>query len=281
VTLLRCALVSSLACASMLVVGDGRAESAAHAHAAVASSTEQTSAGATVVFPYQQRRLLYSRNAAGGLAYVTSGATRGASLPVVVFLHGMNPDEIVHPWFGPAYGDLRPVVESLVEAGTVTPFVLAAPTHTRYATGATVMWPRFDLDDFLDATEAALGATATLDRTRVVVVGHSGAGCNPSGGILAESLRRAKLLAVVDVDGCVDDTVLSPLAEIATSTPVRFFWQRTWARPMSELASACPACKLEESSELPPGASPHNAILPDALRRVLPELLPPSPRLPR
>jgi len=259
----------SLVAASLLVGGPGRAEGAPHVLASAAPAS-----GATVVFPYRQRRLLYSRNASGGLAYVTSRALPGASLPVVVFLHGMNADEIVHPWFGPPYGDLRLVLESLVAEGKIAPLVLAAPTHTRYATGATVMWPRFDLGDFLDATEAALGATAKLDRSRVIVIGHSAAGCNGTGGILAESVRRAKPLAIVDVDGCVDEASIPALVQAAAAAPVRFFWQRTWARPIPELESACPACKVEEVTELAGGPSPHVTILAEALRRALPELLP-------
>jgi len=271
VAISRLSLALPLVAASLLVGGHGRADVGPRPPSAPVVDVASSS---TTVFPYRQRRFLYSRNPHGGLAYVTSGAARGASLPVVVFLHGMNPDELVHPWFGPPYGDLRPVLDSLVAAGKVAPLVLAAPTHTRYATGATAMWPRFDLDDFLDATEAALGETAKLDRTRVVVVGHSGAGCNAAGGILAESVRRVKRLALVDVDGCVDETILAPLAAASGSTPVYFFWQRTWARPMAQLESVCPACKVEEITDLGAGTSPHAAILPEALRRVLPALLP-------
>jgi hypothetical protein len=271
----RLALALSLVAASLLVGGHGRADGVRPTAAARALDG---ASGSTVVFPYRQRRLLYSRNAPGGLAYVTSGAAHGASLPVVVFLHGMNPDELMHPWFGPPYGDLRPVLESLIASGKVAPLVRAAPTHTRFATGATSMWPRFDLDDFLDATEAALGESAKLDRARVVVVGHSGAGCNAAGGILAESVRRAKPLALVDVDGCVDETIMPSLAQTSASTPVHFFWQRTWVRPIPELESACPACKVEEITDLAARPAPHVAILPEALRRVLPELLPRDPR---
>lgn len=226
------------------------------------------------MFPYEQRRYLYSRNPAGGLAYVTAGAQSGASLPVVVFLHGMNPDELVHPWFGPPYGDLRPVLDGLVAARKVTPLVIAAPTHTRYATGATVMWPRFDLADLLDATQAALGDSAKIDRARVVVVGHSAAGCNPNGGLFAESIRRAKPLALVDIDGCVDDHVVTSLGDAAATTKVRFFWQRSWARPVRDLATTCPACSVEEITDFAQ-APPHDAIVPRALERALSELLPP------
>jgi len=259
--------------AALAVVADVHASPAL----ATSTSTSTPSAGAsatgtTITFPYQQRRLLYSRNAAGGLAYVSTGAAGRGSLPVVVFLHGMNADEVVHPWFGSAHGDLRTTVESLIAAGQLPPLVVAAPTHTRYATGATVMWPRFDLDDFLDATDAALGETAKVDRARVVVVGHSAAGCNPSGGILAESVRRRRPLAVLDVDGCADERVAAALGETAAVTPVRVFWQRSWARPFHEVEAACQACKVEEV-DVQGAANPHLAILPEALRRALPALL--------
>jgi hypothetical protein len=233
-----------------------------------------TTSGATVLFPYHQRRLMYSRNPNGGLAYVSAGAVRGAPLPVVVFLHGMNSDERIHPWFGPPYGDLRPLIESLVASGKVAPLVVAAPTHTRYATGATVMWPRFDLDDFLGATEAALGDTWKLDRSRVLLVGHSAAGCNATGGLFAERPRDRKLLGLIDVDGCLDDSIATQLAEAASSTRVQFFWQHTWPRPTAELPQLCPACKVVEIVGLPSGTSPHLSILPAALRRVLPEFFP-------
>ncbi len=204
---------------------------------------------------------------------MTPGATRGAELPVVVLLHGMNPDELVHPWFGPPYGDLRPALDALVTSGKVTPFVIAAPTHTRYATGATVMWPRFDLEDFLDATDAALGDSAKIDRARIVVVGHSAAGCNKTGGLFADSIQRSKPIALVDVDGCLDDNVISALTDASSTTKVRFFWQRSWTRPVHELETACDACKVEEIADFGQ-ASPHVAILPRALERALPALLP-------
>lgn len=242
-------------------------------HDARKSSRPLPPAGLTVTFPYQQRRLLYSRDGHGGLAYVTSGAPRGARLPVVVFLHGMNADEQVHPWFGPPYGDLRLVVDPLVAAGRVAPFVLAAPTHTRFATGATVMWPRFDLADFLDATEASLGGVAHVDRTRVVLVGHSGAGCNPEGGILGEGIWGARPMAVLAVDTCIGPRVGAELAALSERSSLRLFWQSSWPRPVADLAETCPLCRVEEITDLP--GVPHVAILPESLRRVLPELLPP------
>ncbi len=257
---LRSALAIVISAAALLVVSDAAA------------------GGATTTFPYRQKTLLYSRNPAGALAYVTSGGAPGASLPVVVFLHGMNRDGVVHPWFGAPHGDLRTVVEPLVRPGRVAPFILAAPTHTRNATGASSMWPDFDLADFLDATDAALAGSAHVDRSRVIVVGHSGAGCNPAGGLLGDGVLRAKPFAVVAIDSCVDERVtprFAALAALAEAGHVRFYWHRSWRRPIAELAAKCPTCTIEEVVDLPPRSIPHVAMVPRVLRRALPELLPP------
>lgn len=242
--------------------------------AALLVASDATASG-TTTFPYRQRTLLYSRDPAGALAYVTSGAVDGASLPVVVFLHGMNRDGVVHPWFGSPQGDLRAVVEPLVRAGKVAPLILAAPTHTRNATGAASMWPDFDLGDFLDATDAALAGSARIDRSRVIVVGHSGAGCNPSGGLLGEGVLRARPFAVVAIDTCVEERVTPRLASLAETANVRFYWHRSWRRPIAELAAACATCTIEEVVDLPPRSIPHVAMVPAVFRRALPELLPP------
>lgn len=239
------------------------------AHDATAGSRASGDrAHGTVVFPYNQRTLLYSRNPSGALAYVTSGATPGASLPIVVFLHGINVGAEMNMWFAAPRVDLRSIAEELVRSNRTGPFILAAPTHTRYATGASVMWPRFDLADFVTATEAALGASAHVDRSRVIVVGHSAAGCNPSGGIIGDGVRKARPMAVVAVDTCVS----SELTELATAVPVRFYWQKTWSRPVDDLTQRCGGCVVEELADLRGIA--HDAILPEALRRALPALLP-------
>lgn len=231
-------------------------------------------AGTTITFPYEQRRLLHSRHGDGGLVYVAPAEIeRGASLPVVVFLHGLNADEQMHPWFSAPYGDLRAVVAPLIASGKVAPFILAAPTQTRFATGATVMWPRFDLDDFLDATERALDGLARVDRERVIVAGHSAAGCNVDGGILGERVRAPRVMAILAIDTCVDERVVPELAATAASTRVQFYWQRAWPRPIEALTSACERCSIEEL-ELTPARTAHTAIVPEALRRALPELLP-------
>jgi predicted dienelactone hydrolase len=264
--------------ASLAVLGAGGGAEAAGIEAPAAPAlapAPRPPLGTTTLFPYEQQRLLVPGNGSGGLAYVTSGADAEAKLPVVVFLHGMNAYGHMHMGFGAPFTDLRTVVDGLVLSGRVGPLVLAAPTHTRSAFAARRMWPDFDLSDFLDATEAALGESAHIDRSRVVVVAHSGGGCNPGGGIFASSVRRASPLAVVAVDTCLYEDVIPELASLAEAVPVRFYWQRAWARPVDELVEACPTCAVEELTDLAPKPSPHVTILPDALDRALPTLLAP------
>ncbi|NOU30358.1 MAG: alpha/beta fold hydrolase [Polyangiaceae bacterium] len=228
--------------------------------------------GESVAYRFDQKRYVYSRQAAGSLAYVPSNVEAGATVPVVVFFHGLNPDEKLHPELDGSAFDLRRLVDALVREGKVAPFVLAAPTHSRLATGTRAMWHDFDLDRFLTTTQAAIGARATLDRSRVVLVGHSGGGCNPDAGILAPNVAVHSILAV---DTCLDTDVSQRLLSLAQRTDVRFYYQRGWRRPFDAFEDACRGaahCGAQEIGDL--GTNPHREILGEALRVALPKVLP-------
>lgn len=247
----------------MLLLGPSRA-----AHAQESASLE----GESVTYRFDQKRYVYSRQAAGSLAYVPSNVDAGATVPVVVFFHGLNPDEKLHPELDGSAFDLRRVVDALVRDGKTAPFVLAAPTHSRLATGTRAMWHDFDLDRFLAATQAAVGTRATIDRSRVVLVGHSGGGCNPSAGMLAPNVTVQAILAV---DTCLDTEVSQRLLTLAQRTDVRFFYQRGWRRPFEAFEESCrdaEHCSAQEIGDL--GANPHREILAEALRAALPKVLP-------
>jgi predicted dienelactone hydrolase len=233
---------------------------------------------ASVEFRYEHKRYMFSREEPGAVAHVAGGAP-GETLPLVIFLHGMNPDRDVHLWMGGGPGNLRDHVDAWVRKGEIAPLVLAAPSHTRYALAGNVMWPDFDLDAFVDATEAALNGRAHVDRDRVVLVGHSGAGCNAQGGIFSRDVMRssrARLQAVVAIDTCVDDDVLPAFQELARNTRLYFYWQPAWARPVDDLTRICDAPAATCSVEEIPGlhGNPHNTVLPVALERALSQLLP-------
>ena len=91
--------------------------------------------------------------------------------------------------------------------------VVAAPSQTRDASRPWGMWQAFDLADFVQKTEAALGARAHVDRSHVVVLAHSGGGCNVHGSALAAASARAPVpYAVVLADTCFDRGVAETTA---------------------------------------------------------------------
>ena len=237
--------------------------------------------GVTRTFPYRQKKLLFSRQGPGALVHVPDGTPEGATLPVLVFLHGQNAEQHMHPRFDGTSGDLRKIANDLRLQGKTRPFLIAAPTHTRYATGSTVMWPTFEIGHFLDATDAELGSRAKIDRAHVVVVGHSAAGCNPNTGIFAAASLQS-VQAVVSVDTCLTEPIRDAYLALAPKTDLRVFWNSAWpGRPFAVLANECrnPShpCRVTEVANLAPAdGAPHDTILGEALRRVLPELFPVS-----
>lgn len=210
-------------------------------------------------------------------------------LPLLVFLHGLNTDRIKYRWMGGGNeGDVRRIVAELIESGAVPPLLVAAPSTIvpEAAFNAVTSWPGFDLDHFVERTAEALHGIATIDRDRVIVAGHSGAGCNATGGI-ATAARAKHVRAVLAIDTCMLPAVAVPLARAHPTTDVIVSWQRmTWAkRPIadfqkrfaSERAAAPPATALRVLEELrPKEPMPHDAMVPLVLRTWLPKLLAPA-----
>ncbi len=233
-------------------------------------------------FTFEHKRYLYSKDGPGSLAWVPTGAAlaEGAALPTVVFLHGLNEKGRTYRRLDGGPEDLRPALRQLVISKKIGPFLLLAPTHTRYALGAASMWPAFDLGAFLDRAEAALAGRFRVARDRVVLVGHSAGGCNSEGGILsAGGTEPAALLAV---DTCLGEKTDNALEALALRRPLTFVHERHWKRDTAAFRSFCellPTCRYvatEEIPELDLGRDPHAAVLPWALARELPRWIPAS-----
>ena len=237
-------------------------------------------AGATLTFPFEDGRWLASGQSRGGAAFVADG-TKGA-VPLVVLLHGVNEGHRPHPHLGPGDDDVRPGIAALVADGRVAPLIVAGPTHSKDAAFAEVVLPGFDLDAFVDATAGALAASmpeVRVDRGRVVVVGHSGGACNPTGGLLAVARRRGAIapLALIESDGCAGSYVVDALKSAPADVRVMAFWQTwMWPRPFDafrQLMSGRPNVLLEEV-KVPQDGGAHDRALDAALSRALPLLLP-------
>jgi hypothetical protein len=265
--------------------------------AAPKKATPKPLDGTTIDYAYDGRDIGHPERAWLGRAFVHKAAAGDpkAPLPIVVFLHGLNTARIKYRWMGGGNeGDVRRIVADLIEAGQIPPTLVAGPSSIVPAaiTNAATSWPAFDLDRFLDRTAAELAGVATIDRSRVIVAGHSGAGCNPKGGLPAALRGKTRPLAAFSIDTCMLPDVAIELARAAPSTHVIVSWQtQSWAkRPFADFKAAF----LKEAAKSPADAGilreleharptepmPHDAMVPLTFRTWLPKLLTPPPAAP-
>lgn len=241
-------------------------------------------AGRTVEFSFEDGRYLAAGETNGGAIFVPDGVDAEALSPLVVLLHGTNERGPLHRWLrGDAGRDLRPVVQRLVDADGVPPMLLAAPSQTRGASSGRKLWEGFDLSAFVDAVEHAADGLARVDRDRVVVVGHSGAGCNPNGGLLRAASVPGDVvpIGIVAADVCMDVEAAELLAHAPDTTDVSVFWQPvSWPRDFDAFVTAFEAASpagaprhAERLDDL--GDDPHDAALVEAFVRSTRRLLHP------
>lgn len=245
---------------------------------ALAASSASAARAADVTFPFDDERLLQPEEREGGLAHVAPGA--GSEAPLVVWLHGVNEKGPLHRGLGSPGFDLRAIVDELADASSIAPPIVAGPSQTRDAWTGSRLWSTFDLDAFVEEVEVATGTK--VDRGRVVLVGHSGAGCNPSGGLLSP-MHEVKPLAILALDTCMDERFGKLLATAADVAPVHVVYQNAiWPREFDAFERVFKATLAEQPGRQgtfarvdAPGANPHDEVVPVALRRMLPKLLPP------
>ena len=215
---------------------------------------KKTTTEAQVDFAFDDAALLQAGQAGSGRAYVPAGISTPA--PLLVYLHGNNPSGVMHPWLGAAGGDLRKLGLGRV---------IAAPTQTKNASTSTTLWTRFALDAFVDAVEAATGVP--IDRTRVVLAGHSGGACNLAGGIY-RPLGKILPERVMHIDGCFDPRYGAALGKLGERVPVEAYFQRvTWPRDFDGFAKAYGARGVLEEIKGPFLTNPHEDIVRIALSK--------------
>jgi len=250
--------------------------------------------GTTTDYPYDGKDVGKPSLAWVGRAFVhdraQERAAQGATLPLVVFLHGLNKDLIPHRWMGGGNeGDVRKIVSGLIESGAVPPLVVAGPgSVVKEAVSHGASFAELDVDHFIERTEAALalgvGAPGVrIDRARVVVVGHSGAGCSAQGGIVAAARARRPVLGVASIDTCMGVGLAQALAAAPPTTHVVVTWQTaSWKRPFGPFAATfgrgvettppAPGV-LRALDPLPALPRAHDATVAQTLEKWLPRML--------
>jgi hypothetical protein len=156
-------------------------------------------------------------------------------------------------------------------------------------TDAGASWPSFDLDLFLDRTEERLGTAAVIDRGRVLVAAHSGAGCNIHGGLnTALHAKTTPVLAGFSIDTCMLLDLAKDLAHLRPTTHVVVSWQsiswperefgafKTVFQREVKKAPPAPGVLRELDYEQPNVPGVHDAMVGITLRKYLPRLLGPG-----
>ncbi len=220
-------------------------------------------------------------------AYVAPEAKAHRPVPLLIFLHGVNRDLVKYPWMGGgATPDLRPLIGRMIRDGQIGPLVIAAPSSIAPDEVQYTSWAHFDVDRFVERTIAALGDDATIDPSRIVLAGHSGAGCHSAGGIASANSSARRLFAVLSIDTCLYFWHATELAKLPGETRVVVTYQtRSWReRPFEDFAAVFRRAAAEAANggsrvieELyPPPEDAHVATVAMSLERWLPRLLTPS-----
>jgi hypothetical protein len=244
--------------------------------------SSQAGAAETRYFPHADERYLLTHQHNGAAALLPEDVAPGTDVPLVIFLHGTNSGGEPHLWLGGGGRDLRPLASRVTRERKVRPFVVAGPSQTKGAALPRTLWSGFDLDAFVNDVVAATQDAVQIDRQQIIVTGHSGAGCNPSGGLATDfwTAARVRPRALVSIDPCLDEEMGRAFAKRPAELPLHVWWQSAiWARDPESFWSALIADKPDERVDrmtrlLAPGPNPHDAIVPLAFENMLRELLP-------
>jgi len=246
--------------------------------------------GTTYDYAYDGKDVGHTERAWLGRAFVHKKAAADASkaLPLVVFVHGINSDLIKYRWMGGGNeGDVRRIVADLIDTGQIPPVLVAAPSSVvpQNIVVAPTSWMAFDLDHFVEQTAAKLKGVATIDKSKIIVVGHSGGGCNVKGGI-ATAIKAKHVHTALVVDTCMGTDLASALSQAKKSVNVVVTWQAlTWGkRPLTEFRKVFEREVQKSPADTgvlrtldamtPKEPMPHDAMVPLTLKKWLPVLLP-------
>jgi hypothetical protein len=246
-------------------------------------------AGKSYEYQWDGRDIGHPERAWFGRAYVPPETAKAeGAVPLVVFLHGLNSALIKYRWMGGGTeGDVRRIVGDLVAKEATAPVVIAGPSSivaSQVSRGAS--WNHFDLDLFVARTIERLQGVVEIDTARIVVAGHSGAGCSDAGGLAKVPSSKRKVLAILSIDTCMAPWLAQRLGDAQETTHVVASYQTaTWhKRPFAlfrrvferEVASGARPGVLRALDEQRPKEAPHDATVALTFERWLPKILPPS-----
>lgn len=242
--------------------------------------------GKTVDYEYDGSDVKSKSRAYTGRIFFHEKALRSTKpVPLVIFMHGLNRDLIPHRWIGGGNeGDVRKIVSDLMESGAIPPVVLAGPGSVqKEAVSFGASFPVFDHDKFVDQVVEHSKDLADIDRTKIIVTGHSGAGCSDKGGIVPAVTAKTPPLAVISIDTCMPGSLALALGRAPPNVNIIVTWQSvSWDRDFKlfragferEVKANPPAEGiLRELDNLPGLPKAHDATVKQTYDKWLPVLL--------
>lgn len=246
--------------------------------------------GTTYDYAYDAKDVGHPERAWLGRSFVHKKAAADPTkpLPLIVFVHGINKELIKYRWMGGGNeGDVRRIVAELIESGQIPPVLVAAPSSVvpQNIVVAPTAWMAFDLDHFVEQTALKLKGIATIDKSKIIVAGHSGGGCNVKGGI-ATAIKAKNVHSALSIDTCMGSDLASALAQAKKATNVIVTWQAlTWGtRPLTDFRKVFEREVKKSPADTgvlrtldymtPKEPMPHDAMVPLTFKKWLPLLLP-------
>lgn len=246
--------------------------------------------GRTYDYHYDGKKDGTRKRAWFGRAYLPKRAIGAEDpLPLLVFLHGLNKELIKYRWMGGgSEGDVREIVGAMVDDGRLPPMIIAGPSSVvRSEVSKGASWNHFDHDNFIDRTIERLDGLAKVDASRIIVSGHSGAGCSQDGGLATASPFSRRLQALIVIDTCMAGAFAKSLTtETDARTHVIVGYQTiAWKRPFKEFEGLFargvkkhpPKENVLRKLDLQkPEGDPHNGTVAITFERWLPQVWPPD-----
>jgi hypothetical protein len=239
--------------------------------------TLASAAPKSVTFPFHDAELLKDGEKEGGLAVIPDGIDRSAA-PLIVFLHGKNGRGPLHA----EHAFVRSTVDRLVASKRIASVIVASPSQTKDASHGSHLFPKFELAEFVDAVQMALPDGVIIDTRRVILIGHSGGGCNLEGGLVSGASGFLRPRAVIAIDTCLDGDFGRAYHD--SSAPFLAYWEPFWPRDLATfnaelhgVASYGPEVLRRTVMVRGIGRdldTAHVYILPAALEYSLPQVLP-------
>ncbi|MEI8255905.1 MAG: hypothetical protein WCJ30_09545 [Deltaproteobacteria bacterium] len=237
-------------------------------------------------FAFDDVHLLDRRQHNSGAVWLTPNARPGSAVPLLIYLHGVNRHRILHRWMHGSDRDMRTIVGPMALEHLVGPMAVAVPSTTGdSAQTQLTLYPRFDVSAFIDAVDRALAPQGfRVDRQRVILSGHSAAGCVRHNGFL-NAVGSPAVRVLLDIDCCMNEHFAQILASAPPAQRVIVAYQdhmwnadrdySSFAWNFRRLSAGVDPAQRVLQYYRASGPDAHNDMVQIVLRDWLPRLVPP------